>query len=138
MINITRPVIGEAVEDCREETMTVVESLMVEAEVEECDEVMESVCETEYTQECGCSEAEECEQVLELIDITILHTMFSLQVMVEVCAERRSCETIYVDDCQSRWEGEGASRVWVTNITLNLSLVVREILQLRPSSPAPV
>ena len=114
MTNITRPVIGEAVEDCREETMTVVESLMVEAEVEECDEVMESVCETEYTQECGCSEAEECEQVLDiLVDIMIVLTVFSLQVMVEVCAERRSCETIYVDDCQSRWEGEGDSRVWV-------------------------
>ena len=113
MTNITRPVIGEAVEDCREETMTVVESLMVEAEVEECDEVMESVCETEYTQECGCSEAEECEQVLELVNIMIVLTVFSLQVMVEVCAERRSCETIYVDDCQSRWEGEGDSRVWV-------------------------
>lgn len=74
-----------------------------------------------------------------MVDITIILTMFCLQVMVEVCAERRrSCTTLYVDDCQSRWEGEGASRVWVTNITLNLSLVVREILQLRPSSPAPV
>ena len=49
-----------------------------------------------------------------MVDITIILTMFCLQVMVEVCAERRrSCTTLYVDDCQSRWEGEGASRVWV-------------------------
>ena len=44
--------------------------------------------------------------------------MFCLQVMVEVCAERivvpqSSCVTLYIDDCESRWEGEGDSRVWV-------------------------
>ena len=49
--------------DCKEETMTVVETLMVDSEVEECDEVEESVCDTEYTEECGCSEVEECEEV---------------------------------------------------------------------------
>ena len=101
MINVTRPVIGEELEDCQEESMTVVDTLMVEGEVEECDEVMESVCDTEYTQECDCSQSEQCEEV-----------------MVEVCAERRvrpepSCVTLYIDDCQSRWEGEGDSRVWV-------------------------
>ena len=119
MINMTRPVIGEELEDCQEESMTVVETLMVEGEVEECDEVMESVCDTEYTQECDCSQSEECDEVLELlVDITIILTVLSLQVMVEVCAERSAgprmnCLTLMIDDCQSRWEGEGDSRVWV-------------------------
>ena len=118
MIDMTRPVIGEELEDCQEESMTVVETLMVEGEIEECDEVMESVCDTEYTQECDCSQSEQCQEVLELVVITIILTMFSLQVMVEVCAERivvpqSSCVTLYIDDCESRWEGEGDSRVWV-------------------------
>ena len=77
MIIMTRPVIGEELEDCQEESMTVVETLMVEGEVEECDEVMESVCDTEYTQECDCSQSEQCQEVLELVDITIILTMFS-------------------------------------------------------------
>ena len=77
MINKIRPVIGEELEDCQEESMTVVETLMVEGEVEECDEVMESVCDTEYTQECDCSQSEQCQEVLELDDITIILTMFS-------------------------------------------------------------
>ena len=39
---------------------------------------------------------------------------------MEVCAERSagprmSCLTLMIDDCQSRWEGEGDSRVWVTS-----------------------
>ena len=79
MINPTRPVIGEELEDCQEESMTVVETLMVEGEVEECDEVMESVCDTEYTQECDCSQSEECDEVVELlVDITIILTVLSL------------------------------------------------------------
>ena len=126
MINPTRPVIGEELEDCQEESMTVVETLMVEGEVEECDEVMESVCETEYTQECDCSQSEECEEVLESDNITIILTILSLQVIVEVCAERTvgrqlSCVTVEIDDCQSRWEGEGDSRVWVNRLSLTLS-----------------
>ena len=45
-------------------------------------------------------------------------TTLSLQVILEVCAERTvgrelSCVTLEIDDCQSRWEGEGDSRVWV-------------------------
>ena len=63
-INMIRPVIGEELEECPEETMTVVETVMVEGEMEECDESLESVCETEYTEECGCEEREECEEGL--------------------------------------------------------------------------
>lgn len=40
----------------------------------------------------------------------ILLTILLLQVMLEVCAE--TCTTIHIDDCQSRWEGQGDTRVW--------------------------
>ena len=45
-INLTRPVIGEEVEECKEETMSVVETLMVESEEEEWPAHRISLCHT--------------------------------------------------------------------------------------------
>ena len=58
-----------------------------------------SECETEYTEECS----DECQETCE-------------DDMIEVCAEVRDnnddgCVTLFRDDCESHWVGEGENRV---------------------------
>ena len=102
------PVIGEEVVECHDEPMTVVDTVMVDMVMEECDTIETSECETEYTEECedvpgDCDDPEpRCDTV-----------------MLEVCAEvtnqvtddGEDCVTLYRDDCESHWVGEGTSRV---------------------------
>ena len=101
---VSRPVIGEEVSECHDDTEDYEETVMVDMVREECDTLMVSQCDTEYTEECDqrCEETpgEECSTV-----------------MTEVCGEvtttrqREECWTLYRMDCASHWVGEGENKV---------------------------
>ena len=66
-----------------------------------------SECETEYTEECS----DECQETCE-------------DDMIEVCAEVRDnnddgCVTLFRDDCESHWVGEGENRVSKQELFIN-------------------
>ena len=94
--------------ECHDEPMTMVDTVIVDMVMEECDTIETSECETEYTEECE-DDPGDCDDPEPRCDT----------VMLEVCAEvtnqvtdaGEDCVTLYRDDCESHWVGEGTSRV---------------------------
>jgi len=98
---------------CRTEYVTLWDTTYQEKEEQVCTTIYEKQCETRYQNLCKPTTREEC------------HTEYEQQCVTQykkVCVDQYStvyepytetvCTTLYKEDCQYQWEGQGNDKVW--------------------------
>merc|ERR1711892_7470 len=99
---------------CHPEYVTVWDTRYIETETKDCTTEQVNKCTTKYKEQCKETTSEEC-IVIDARECNTVERKVCREYFERVSEPLREtqCNTLYKEDCESRWEGEGNDKVWV-------------------------